>query len=213
MISGFNNKVSDQGVVRVKRGVIGKFVKNQSRTKKHTFVRCQIRVDEGNGYQFFGGIDPTSYNLKGVVNFGANKTSSWENLGRSIEKVDEVSAEMLQESSPGTGGKKQFPATIPATKEVEEQQFPQDKNHLCKSTKECYDEFPFLIRASCPLYVEDQEPNGKTLAKCGDAGPGTGKRRFPSQKEMIKDQQEHMRPNHLNTREDNLREVSTRRCC
>ena len=49
----------------------------------------------------------------------------------------------------------------------------------CRSTADCYADFPKQVHMSVPLpgAVEDREPAGLTAQRIADAGPATGRRR------------------------------------
>lgn len=50
----------------------------------------------------------------------------------------------------------------------------------CKTTAECYEEFPYAVRSSFPLRVDDSEPAGLSAQHVPDAGPASGRRRRPA---------------------------------
>lgn len=53
-------------------------------------------------------------------------------------------------------------------------------SHRGLSSEECYNRFPAMARASCPLRVEPGPHGGVHLARDDTEGPGSGNRRRPS---------------------------------
>eukprot|EP01024_Parvocaulis_polyphysoides_P016940 TRINITY_DN17497_c0_g1_i1.p2 TRINITY_DN17497_c0_g1~~TRINITY_DN17497_c0_g1_i1.p2 ORF type:complete len:206 (+),score=35.08 TRINITY_DN17497_c0_g1_i1:108-725(+) len=164
-------------------------------------VSNQMKVDD-----YASGNTQKLTTQKSVVHFGVDNS-----MQDNFQKMDEEFFSFDLDIAPGAGGKKQFPSD---DEDDEEFETVQNEGHTLNSTKKCYEEFPFLIKASCPLDVpQDDVPVGDTLSTCPDAGPGTGKRRFPSDDDIDASSTSHQRANHLNTKEDNLREVALRRSC
>eukprot|EP00884_Botryococcus_braunii_P015049 jgi/Botrbrau1/23545/Bobra.0141s0016.1 len=116
----------------------------------------------------------------------------------------------LGEDAPGTG-RRQFPASV-ATEEDDRAAATRSEivDFQKKTTQECYEEFPVLVRSSVPLYVVSegpQEPLGEVEKRTEDGGPTTGSRRRPDPVDPSK-------PCYYDvSQEELLRQVQMRRSC
>jgi hypothetical protein len=128
------------------------------------------------------------------------------------------------DSGPGTG-LRHFPEDVPEL--IEEEYTPEEiashEHHVTdldafplKSTQECYEEFPRLVRASFPLKAHahrDPVPAGEANLHAPDAGPLTGHRQRPPPVNDHPDRSKPRIPGREPAPEKLLREVATRRGC
>ncbi|KAK9820342.1 hypothetical protein WJX72_009210 [[Myrmecia] bisecta] len=114
------------------------------------------------------------------------------------------------EDAPGTGSR-HFPEGMPSRSH----EYEKPERFDMKSTRECYKEFPLLVRASSPLFSNPSEdlrqPAGLVVQRAPDMGPTTGQRKRP---EPI-DPEGPLRPrlHHSERPEDLQREVASRKGC